>query len=72
MAKYNPATIYSNLNDHQRFRLNKISEVSDYFISEIREKELMSKWLSKYIASFDYFDKSLIVLCTCRNKKCKF
>ena len=22
----------------------------------------MSKWLNKYIASFDYFDKSLIVL----------
>ena len=26
------------------------------------KKELMSKRLSKYIASFDYFDKSLIVL----------
>ena len=25
------------------------------------KKELMSKKLSKYIASFDYFDKSLIV-----------
>ena len=34
----------------------------DYFIAEIRERELMSKRLSKYIASFDYFDKSLIVL----------
>ena len=28
------------------------------------KKELMSKRLSKYIASFDYFDKSLIVLST--------
>ena len=28
----------------------------------ILKKELMSKRLSKYIASFDYFDKSLIVL----------
>ena len=26
------------------------------------KKKLMSKWLSKYIASFDHFDKSLIVL----------
>ena len=26
------------------------------------KKELISKRLSKYIASFDYFDKSLIVL----------
>ena len=26
------------------------------------KKELMSKRLNKYIASFDYFDKSLIIL----------
>ena len=31
-------------------------------IVEIKEREIMSKRLSKYIASFDYFDKSLIVL----------
>ena len=34
----------------------------DYFIAEIKERELMSKRISKYIASFDYFDKSLIIL----------
>ena len=51
----------SNL-DNQQFRLNKINETKDYFIPEIKERELMSKRLSKYIASFDYFDKSLIVL----------
>ena len=61
MAEYNSHNIYSNLND-QQFRLNKISEVRDYVIGEIKERELMSKILSKYIASFDYFDKSLIVL----------
>ena len=32
--------IYLNLNDQQQFRLNKISEVKDYFISEIREKKI--------------------------------
>ena len=58
------ANIYRNLNDQQHFRLNKISEVRDYFIAEIRKRELMSKRLSKYIASFDYFDKSLTVLYT--------
>ena len=31
-------------------------------MAEIREIELMSKNLSKYIPSFDYLDKSLIVL----------
>ena len=48
--------------DNQQFRLNKINEIKDYFIAEIKERELMSKKLSKYIASFDYFDKSLLVL----------
>ena len=51
----------SNLNN-QQFRLNKINKIENYFISEIKERELMSRRLSKYIASFDYFDKSLIVL----------
>ena len=46
----------------QQFRLNRINEVEDCFVAEIKERELMSKRLSKYIASFDYFDKSLIVL----------
>ena len=50
------------ISNDQQFRLNKINEIKDYFIAEIRERELMSKNLSKYIASFEYLDKSLIVL----------
>ena len=50
------------LSDQQHFRLNKINEIKDYFVAEIKERELMSKKLSKYIAFCDYFDKSLIVL----------
>ena len=61
MVEFNSPNIYSNLND-QQLRLNKICEVRDYFIGEIKERELKSKRLSKYIASFDYFNKSLIVL----------
>ena len=58
--------MYPNLNaislsDQQQFRLNKINESKYYFVAEIKERELMSKRLSKYIASFDYFDKSVIV-----------
>ena len=53
--------LHPNLNDQQQFRLNKISEVRDYFIAEIRERELMSRRLSKYLASFDYFDKTLFL-----------
>ena len=42
--------------------LNKINEIKDYFVAEIKETELMSKRLGKYIASFDYFDKLLFYL----------
>ena len=50
------------LSNQQQFRLNKINEIKYYFVAEIKERELMTKRLSKYIASFDYFDKSLIFL----------
>ena len=51
----------SNLNN-QQFRLNKINEIKYYFIAEIKERELMSKKLSKYITFCDYSDKLLVVL----------
>ena len=44
----------ASLNDEQQFKLNKINEIKDYFVAENKERELMSKRLSKYIASFDY------------------
>ena len=50
------------LSNQQQFRLNKINEIKNYFVADIKERQLMSKRLSKYIASFDNFDKSLIVL----------
>ena len=43
-------------------RLNKIDEIKDYFVAEIKERELMRKRRSTYIASFDYFDKLLTAL----------
>ena len=54
--------IYPNLNDQQQSSLSKINQIKDYFVAEIKERALMSKRLSKDIASFDYFDKSLTVL----------
>ena len=56
------SNISPNLNDQQQFRLNKINEIEDYFVAEMKQRELMSKNFSKYIASFDYFDNQLIVL----------
>ena len=53
---------YLNLSDQRKFRLNETNKIKDYFNSEIQERKIMSKILSKYIAAFDYFDKTLIVL----------
>ena len=39
-----------NLND-QQFILNKINEVKDYITPEIKERELISKRVSKYVGS---------------------
>ena len=44
--------IYPNLNDQEQFRLNKINEIKDYFVVDSKERELMSKRLSKYIDFF--------------------
>ena len=44
--------LYSNL-DNQQFKLDNISKVKDYFISDIKERELMSKNLSKYVVSLN-------------------
>ena len=61
------SNLYQNLSatpsrDQQQFRLSRINKIEYYFVAEIKERELMSKNLSKYIAPFDYFDKSLTVL----------
>ena len=51
-----------SLSDQQQFRLNKINEIKVYFVAEIKNRELISKILSKYISSLFFFDKSFIVL----------
>ena len=61
---YETHNIYPNLNviplsDQQQFRLNKINEIKDYLVAQIKERELMSKRLNKHIGSFEYFATSL-------------
>ena len=50
------------LNDQTNFRINEINKIKDYLNYEIQERKTISKKLSKYIATFDYIDKTLIVL----------
>ena len=47
MAECNSHNTYPNLSttlsNKQKFRLNKINEIKDYFIAEIKERGLMGK-----------------------------
>ena len=42
---YETHNIYPNSYNQQQFRLNKINEIKDYFVVEIKERELTSKTL---------------------------
>ena len=56
------STINLNLSGQIQYRLNEINKIESYFTTDIQKREIMSKNLSKYIATFDYFDKILIFL----------
>ena len=51
-----------NLTEQTKIRLNKITEIENYFLEEINQRKLCSKKLNKYVTVFDYIDKILIVL----------
>ena len=72
MNELKSVKIYSDLNtlqlsDQTKFRLNEINKIKEYFESEIKERKAIIKKLSKYIASFNYTDKTSIVLSATRN-----
>ena len=50
------------LTELTKIRLNKITQIENYFHQEINQRKLCSKKLSKYVTAFDYIDKVLIAL----------
>ena len=52
----------TNLTEQTKIRLNKIAEIENYFHQEINQRKSCSKKLNKYVTTFDYIDKILIVL----------
>ena len=52
----------TKLTEQTKVRIDKISEIENYFHQEINQTKLCSKKLSKYVAAFDYTDKVLLVL----------
>ena len=47
-----------------KYRLDEINKIRDYFNNEIKEREGIIKKLNKYLVSFDYLDKIFIALST--------
>ena len=50
----------TNLTEQTKLRLDKISEIENYFYEDINQRKSCSKKLSKNVAAFDYIDKFLI------------
>ena len=45
-----------------KYRLDEINKIRDYFNNEIKERKDIIKKLNKYLVSFDYLDKIFISL----------
>ena len=50
------------LTNANKYRLDEINKIRDYFNNEIKERKDISKKLNKYLVSFDYLDKIFIAL----------
>ena len=50
------------LTDVNKYRLNEINKIKEYFDNEIKERKDIIKKLNKYLVSFDYLDKIFIAL----------
>ena len=48
--------------DVNKYRLDEINKIIDYFNNEIKERKDIIKKLNKYLVSFDYLDKMFITL----------
>ena len=52
----------TKLSDQTKFRLDKIKKIKNYFHEEINQRKLCSEKVNKYVTTFNYIDKTLIVL----------
>ena len=50
------------LTNVNKYRLDEINKIKDYFNNEIKERKDIIKKLNKYLVSFDYLDKIFIAL----------
>ena len=50
------------LTNANKYRLDEINKIRDYFNNEIKERKDIIKNLNKYLVSFDYLDKIFLAL----------
>ena len=50
------------LTDVNKYRLDEINKIKEYFDNEIKERRDIIKKLNKYLVGFDYLDKIFITL----------
>ena len=48
-----------NLAEVDKYRLNEINKIKEYFNKEINEKKDITNKFDKYIIGFDYLDKNI-------------
>ena len=48
--------------DQTKFRLDEIKKIETYFHEEINQRKLSSKEVNKFVTTFNYTDKILVVL----------
>ena len=60
----NKAEPSSSEHTANKYRLDEINKIRDYFDNEIKERKDIIKTLNKYLVSFDYLDKIFITLST--------
>ena len=56
------SALHLELTDVNKYRLDEINKIKEYFDNEIKERKDIIKKLNKYLVSFDYLDKIFITL----------
>ena len=56
------SALHLELTDVNKYRLDEINKIKEYFDNEIKERKDIIKKLIKYLVSFDYLDKIFLAL----------
>ena len=56
------SALHLELTEVNKYRLDEINKIKEYFDNEIKERKYIIKKLNKYLVSFDYLDKIFITL----------